>query len=140
MFCWSTYTVGTRPLLDRYSPVFITGLTMTIGTLVYAPFALTWLKGVDLTAVSSLAWVGVAYSAAFALVAAYIIWYTAVQQLGGSHTAIYSNVVPIVAMVVASLVLGEPTTSAKLIGTAAVLAGVAFTRLDPRRTYPASEG
>jgi hypothetical protein len=25
---------------------------MTIGTLVYAPFALTWLKGVDLPAVS----------------------------------------------------------------------------------------
>ena len=46
---------------------------MTIGTLVYAPFALTWLKEVDLTAVSALAWVGVAYSAAFALVAAYII-------------------------------------------------------------------
>jgi drug/metabolite transporter (DMT)-like permease len=113
---------------------------MTIGTLVYAPFALTWLKGVDLTAVSALAWVGVAYSAAFSLVAAYIIWYTAVHQLGGSHTAIYSNVVPIVAMAVATLVLGEPTTSAKLVGTAAVLAGVAFTRLDPRRTFPASEG
>lgn len=140
MFCWSAYTVGTRPLLDRYSPVFITGLTMTIGTMVYAPVALTWLKGVDLSAVSALAWAGVVYSAAFALVAAYIIWYTAVQQVGGSHTAIYSNVVPIVAMVVASLVLGEPTTSSKLIGTAAVLAGVAFTRLDPRRTYPASEG
>jgi drug/metabolite transporter (DMT)-like permease len=129
MFSWSIY-----------SPVFITGLTMTIGTLVYAPFALTWLKGVDLTAVSALAWVGVAYSAAFSLVAAYIIWYTAVHQLGGSHTAIYSNVVPIVAMAVATLVLGEPTTSAKLVGTAAVLAGVAFTRLDPRRTFPASEG
>ena len=140
MISWSIYTVGTRPLLDRYSPVFITGLTMTIGTLVYAPFALTWLKGVDLTAVSALAWVGVAYSAAFALVASYIIWYTAVHQLGGGHTAIYSNVVPIVAMAVATLVLGEPTTSAKLVGTAAVLAGVAFTRLDPRRTYPASEG
>ncbi len=140
MFSWSIYTVGTRPLLDRYSPVFITGLTVTIGTLVYAPFALTWLKGVDLTAVSALAWVGVAYSAAFSLVAAYIIWYTAVHQLGGSHTAIYSNVVPIVAMAVATLVLGEPTTSAKLVGTAAVLAGVAFTRLDPRRTFPASEG
>jgi hypothetical protein len=37
-------------------------------------------------------------------------------------------------------VLGEPTTSAKLVGTAAVLAGVAFTRFDPRRTFPASEG
>jgi drug/metabolite transporter (DMT)-like permease len=140
MFSWSIYTVGTRSLLDRYSPVFITGLTMTIGTLVYAPFALLWLKGVDLSAVSVLAWAGIAYSAAFALVAAYIIWYTAVHRLGGGHTAIYSNVVPIVAMAVATLVLGEPTTTAKIAGTAAVLAGVALTRFDPRRTYAASEG
>ena len=87
-----------------------------------------------------MAWIGVIYSAVFSLVAAYIIWYTAVHRLGGGHTAIYSNVVPIVAMAVAALVLGEPTTPAKLVGTAAVLGGVAFTRLDPRRTYPASEG
>jgi drug/metabolite transporter (DMT)-like permease len=140
MVSWSIYTVGTRPLLDRYSPVFVTGLTMTIGTVVYAPIALTWLKGVDLSSVSTLAWLGIFYSAAFSLVAAYIIWYTAVHRLGGGHTAIYSNVVPLVAMAIATLALGEPTTPAKLAGTAAVLCGVAFTRLDPRRSYPASEG
>jgi drug/metabolite transporter (DMT)-like permease len=113
---------------------------MTIGTVVYAPIALTWLKGVDLSSVSTLAWLGIFYSAAFSLVAAYIIWYTAVHRLGGGHTAIYSNVVPLVAMAIATLALGEPTTPAKLAGTAAVLCGVAFTRLDPRRSYPASEG
>ena len=32
MLSWAIYTVGTRPLLERYSPVFITGLTMAIGS------------------------------------------------------------------------------------------------------------
>lgn len=130
MLCWASYTVGTKPLLDRYSPFFITGLTMALGSAVYAPPALLWLRGVDLTAVGAGAWSGVAYSAVFSLVAAYAIWYTAVQRLGGSRTAIYSNVVPIVAMVIAALALDEPMTQAKIAGAAAVICGVALTRLE----------
>ena len=44
----------------------------------------------------------------------------------------YSNVVPIVAMSVAALWLGEPLTRAKLIGAVAVLSGVLLTRLGRR--------
>jgi drug/metabolite transporter (DMT)-like permease len=130
MLSWAVYTVGTRPFLERYSPVFITGLTMTLGTVVYAPIALLWLRGVDLAGVSWAAWAGVLYSAAFSLVAAYVIWYTAVHQLGGSHTAIYSNVVPLVAMGVAALTIGETLTAARVAGALAVLAGVALTRIE----------
>jgi drug/metabolite transporter (DMT)-like permease len=133
MLSWATYTVGTRPLLERYSPVFITGLTMAIGTLMYAPFALLWLRGVDLGQVSLGAWAGIAYSALFSLVAAYVIWYTAVREVGGGHTAIYSNVVPLVAMAIAAVVLHEPLTPLKIGGAAAVLGGVALTRLDVGR-------
>jgi drug/metabolite transporter (DMT)-like permease len=135
MLCWAGYTVGTKPLLDRYSPIFITGLTMTIGTAVYAPFALLWLRGVDLAAVSIPAWGGIVYSALFSLVAAYVIWYTAVQKLGGGHTSMYSNIVPMVAMGIAAVALGEPLTPAKLAGAAAIVTGVALTRLD-RRVVP----
>lgn len=136
MLCWAAYTVGTKPLLSRYSPFFITGLTMAIGTLLYAPFALLWLRGVDLTTVSPAAWAGVFYSAAFSLVAAYIIWYTAVLHLGGGRTAVYSNVVPLVAMTIAAIALGETITLPKVVGAAAVLSGVALTRLE--RTPAAS--
>ncbi len=132
MLCWACYTVGTKPLLARYSPFFITGLTMAIGTLVYAPFALLWLRGVDLAAVSAPAWIGIVYSAAFSLVAAYIIWYTAVQRLGGGRTSMYSNVVPLVAMATAVIILHEPISTAKIVGAAAVLSGVALTRLEVR--------
>ena len=130
MLCWAGYTVGTKPLLARYSPVFITGLTMAIGTVVYAPGALLWLRGVDPGQFSAPAWAGIVYSAIFSLVAAYVIWYTAVQTLGGGHTSMYSNIVPMVAMTVAAIVLGEPLTATKLAGAAAILSGVALTRLE----------
>jgi drug/metabolite transporter (DMT)-like permease len=130
MLCWAGYTVGTKPLLSRYSPLFITGLTMAIGTIVYAPIALLWLRGVDLGQLSAPAWAGIIYSALFSLVAAYVIWYTAVQKLGGGHTSMYSNIVPMVAMTVAAIVLGEPLTATKLAGAAAILSGVALTRLE----------
>src|SRR4029453_16328383 len=130
MLSWAIYTVGTRPFLERYSPVFITGLTMAIGTVMYAPFALLWLRGVDLSAVSIGAWIGIVYSALFSLVAAYVIWYTAGRGVGGGHTAIYSNVVPLVAMAVATVVIHEPLTMLKICGAAAVLVGGALTRLD----------
>jgi drug/metabolite transporter (DMT)-like permease len=134
MLCWAYYTVWSKPLLARHSPLFMTGVTMAIGTAVYAPFALLWLRGVDLAAFSVGAWAGIVYSALFSLVAAYVIWYTAVQQLGGSRTSMYSNIVPLVAMGIAAVVLGEPLTASKMAGAAAVLGGVALTRLD--RTVP----
>ena len=32
--CWAIYTLGSRPLMTRHSPVGVTGLSMSIGTLV----------------------------------------------------------------------------------------------------------
>jgi drug/metabolite transporter (DMT)-like permease len=103
---------------------------MAIGSAVYAPGALLWLRDVDLGRVSASAWAGIVYSALFSLVAAYVIWYTAVHKLGGGRTSMYSNIVPMVAMTVAALVLGEPLTTTKLLGAAAILSGVALTRLE----------
>jgi drug/metabolite transporter (DMT)-like permease len=56
-----------------------------------------------------------------------------VQKIGPSRTAIYSNVVPIIAMAVAAMWLGEPLTRTKLLGATAVLTGVALTRSVRRR-------
>jgi drug/metabolite transporter (DMT)-like permease len=130
MFCWAGYTVGSRSLLTRHSPLVVTGFTMTIGSALYAPLGVPSLLRLDWALVSWWAWVLLAYSAVFALVVAYVIWYTAVQRVGNSRTSIYSNVVPLVAMSVAAVVLGEPITPPKIAGAVAILAGVALTRLE----------
>ena len=79
------------------------------------------------------------YSALFALCLSYTIWYVAVRQIGSARTAAYSNLIPIVAMASAVLFLGEPIEGRKLLGAAAVLAGVALTRAGARSEAPAEE-
>ena len=130
MLSWAIYTVGSRPILARHTPLTVTGFTLVIGTALYAPFGIPSLLALEWARVSTWAWIELVYSAVFALVVAYLIWYTAVQRVGSSHTSIFSNVVPLVAVVVAALTLGEPITVRTIAGAAAILSGVALTRLE----------
>jgi drug/metabolite transporter (DMT)-like permease len=130
---WALYTIGARPLMARHSPVGVTALSMLLGTIMYLPLAAPALTRQDWTAVSALTWIKLTYSSLFAICVAYTIWYAAVREIGSARTSVYSNLLPIVAMVTAYVWLGEPLGLDKLGGAAAVLAGVALTRLGQRR-------
>lgn len=128
MLCWSAYSVLSQPLLQRYSPVMLTGTAMMIGSALYVGAAVPSLLQTDWGAISASSWVLTLASSTLALAFAYVIWYTGVQRLGSSRTAIYSNLTPIFAMVVATLWLGEPVGRSQIVGAAAILAGVFITR------------
>jgi drug/metabolite transporter (DMT)-like permease len=126
--CWAAYTVGAGRLMERHSPLGVTGVSTAMGTLVYAAIVAPQMSTVNWSGVSASTWLSLAYSAIFAIVVSYMIWYTAVQKIGGTRTSVYSNLVPIVALAVAVLWRGEPLGAAKLAGATLVLAGVAITR------------
>ncbi len=130
--CWAIYTIGARPLMARHSPVAVTGLAMTVGTLMYLP--LTWpsVRAADWRAVSWGTWAALGYSAVFSLCVSYTIWYFAIRKIGTARTSVYTNVAPIVAMLTAFFALHEPMGAKKIAGAAAVLAGVAMTRVAPK--------
>jgi drug/metabolite transporter (DMT)-like permease len=139
IFCWATYTLGAGRLMSRHSPLYITGMTMVVGAIPYVAVALPQMLEVDWRQVSLGGWAALVFSALLALNVAYLIWYVAVRQLGPSRTAIYSNVVPIVAIAVAAVWLKEPLTRSKLAGAAAVLTGVFLTRLGRPSSVPIEE-
>jgi len=126
--CWAAYTLGSRPLMTRHSPVAVSGLSMALGTAMYVPLVWPKMRAVDWLSVSSWTMFLIVYSALFALCVAYTIWYVGVRQIGSARTAAYSNFIPLIAMVSAVIVLHEPIGLRKIIGAAAVLAGVALTR------------
>lgn len=132
--CWAVYTVGSRTLLTRYSPLVVTGMTMLIGTALYAPLALPDLSRVEWGSVPAWAWAALALSAVLALNVAYLIWYTSVQRIGNVRTSALSNFIPLVAMSIATCALGESLTWPKVGGAAAILSGVVMTRIAPGRT------
>ena len=131
--CWGCYTVGARPLMIRHSPVGVTALSMLLGTIVYVPLMSGHLASVNWSEVSVATWGKLIYSALFALSIAYTIWYAAVREIGSARTSVYSNLLPIVAMVTAYVWLHEPIGIEKMVGAAAVLVGVGLTRVNATR-------
>ena len=99
---------------------------MAIGTVLYVPVMLPKMIATDWTQISLRTWMALIYSALFALCVAYTIWYVAVRSIGSARTSVYSNIVPIVAMLTAVVFLGERLTGARLLGAACVLIGVAL--------------
>jgi drug/metabolite transporter (DMT)-like permease len=131
--CMAVYTIGGGPLMSRHSPLFVTGVAMAIGTVPYVAFAAPAVYAVPWGEVSATAWGLMIFAALGPLCFSDFIWYVSVQRLGASHTSIYSNAIPLVAMFVAWLWLGEPITGAKLAGATAVVGGVLLTRWSRNR-------
>lgn len=127
--CWAAYTIGSRPLMERHSPVAITGLSMALGTAIYLPMVWSKMSAVSWESVSGRTMLLLVYSALFALCVCYTIWYVGVRQIGSARTASYSNFIPLVAMLSAVIFLNEPIGVRKIVGAFAVLSGVALTRV-----------
>lgn len=128
MVCWSIYSVVAQPLLKRHSPLIVTAYSMAIGATCFVIAAIPTLGSTDWNAISATSWTLTALSSLLALAFAYMVWYTAVQRIGSARTAIYSNLTPIVAMVVAAVWLGESIGRVQIAGAATILSGLFVTR------------
>jgi drug/metabolite transporter (DMT)-like permease len=69
-------------------------------------------------------WTGVLFLGVFCSWLAYIAWYDALQALSAAQTGAFLYIEPLVAVVVAALILAEPVTWASLLGGAVILIGV----------------
>ena len=133
VLCWAAYTIGGSRLMSRHSPLYVTGMTMAIGTVPYVVLAAPAFSDVAWRDVHAGTWAALLFAGLGAFCFAYLVWYAAVQRLGPARTSIYSNAIPLVAMFVAAAVLGEPLTAARLGGATAIVLGVVLTRISGRR-------
>lgn len=132
VWCWAWYTIGSRRLLLHHTPLQVTACTTLVGAVSGISIGMPSLLTLDWVAVSGWAWVAVGVSGALALSLAYVLWYTGVQRLGSARTAVYSNLVPVVAMTVAAVGLREPIGWVKTVGAGLVLTALLLTRMQRR--------
>ncbi len=124
---WAGFTVFSKNLLKRYSPLRLNALTMLPGALGLWLFAIPDVTTQDWTAISWQVWLIVPFSAVLALVVGYIIWAMGVKQIGAARTAAFNNLVPVVTFISAYFTLGEPVSWLQGLGGAIVLVGVQLT-------------
>lgn len=130
---WAFYTVGARPLVEKYGSVRTTAWTLWVGTVGLLVIGAPALAGQDWGAVGASAWGGLLFSAVLSIGLSYLIWYRGVERIGNTRTAIFSNLTPVVALAFGALWLGERPTPLALLGAALTLGGVLLVRADPGR-------
>jgi drug/metabolite transporter (DMT)-like permease len=126
--CWAAFTVLLKPYTDRVHGMHLAALTMASGAVLQLAFAIPNFGVTPWHDVGPLAWLAVAYSGLGALGLAYYFWYRGVRLLGPTRTAMYSNVQPIVALLVAWPLLGEVPTIWQVAGVVSIISGVLLTR------------
>lgn len=126
---WAVYTVESKEMIRRYGALRLTAWTLWAGGAVLVVVGLPFVARADLGDLSAGAWAGVGYAGIFAIGLAYLLWYRGIHQIGSTRTAIYSNLVPVVALAAAWLWLGEDPTGAQVVGAVVVIGGMTLARL-----------
>lgn len=127
--CWAVYTVFSKPLLGRMSPLKLTALTMVFGTVFFLPFCVKDIVQIPFRIVTFKAWGSLLYSGLFALVICYVIWYASVRRVGNTKTAIYSYLIPVFTGIFAYFFIGERIGGQQVVGALVIFAGVYLARI-----------
>ena len=122
---FAAYNVLAKPLLGRYDAIAVSSAASLVGTVALLAFAasgtadrLTGMSGGDLLLVL--------YLGLVCTLAGYVLWTVGLRGLDPSRAVAYLYGVPVVAVAVGALTLGESVTAWLLVGGLLVVGGVAL--------------
>jgi len=127
-FFWAVYTVFSKPLLEKISPLKLTSVTLAVGTFFFLPFAAKDVIQLNWNDLSMQAWAALFFSAVFAIAICYVIWYASVKRVGNSKTAVYGYITPVFTVIFAYFFLSEVLTLLQIVGGLIIITGVYLTR------------
>jgi drug/metabolite transporter (DMT)-like permease len=127
VLAWTWYTILLQPY-TRLDVVQISAVTLIGGAIPLVVASTPALIATDWSRVGIGGWMALLYSSVVSLGIAYIFWYRGLRVLGPTRTAVYSNLQPIVALLVAWPFLGEVPTIFQGVGAVTIVAGVFLTR------------
>ena len=95
VMAWAVFAVGGKVYAERYGVLTMTSVAICFGSLAYLPVGL-WLTDLGSYAhLSPAAWGSLAYLVAFTSIAAYLLYYRAMQRSDASRVAVWSNAQPV---------------------------------------------
>jgi len=125
---WALFTVLLQPYTARVHPLHLASLTLSSGALLLFVVGLPSILQLDFAGVPLSAWLAVVYAGVGALVIAYLLFYRGVRVLGPTRTAMYGNLQPLIALLVAWVALHEQPNRWQALGGVFVMAGLLISR------------
>lgn len=133
---WALYSIGSRAVMDRISPLTVNWTTLLVATVLQIPLLWTDRKMLDagVASVTMPDWLALGYLVVFATAVAQQAWLFGVQGIGPSRASVLGNLTPVAAVVLSALILKEAVGVVEIIGIALILAGVWLVDRQTRRS------
>ena len=122
MVCATGYTISSRHLSSRYSPMFITALQSFVGCVFFTPAL--FLPSTRFP--TELPWAGtfaIVYLGALISVFAYFLYNYALSRIPAGQASSYVNLIPVFSVILGWLILDERLTPLQYVAAALVLGG-----------------
>jgi drug/metabolite transporter (DMT)-like permease len=124
--CEAAYTLLGKKLTANLSPLAIAVWASVGAGLLFAPFALIQLRTFDVAATQWRDWLTVVFWGAGTMGLGSVLWFSGLRRLTGVTASGFMAVMPVSALFLSYLLLGEAFSWWHLIGMGVVLAGLAF--------------
>ena len=128
--CGAIYNVSAKPMLLKYGGLTVTFYAMSIGSLLLTP-ALAIERPPPLATVSAETLWLVAFLGVLGGALAFSLWTSALRKLSPTQVAVYINLNPIAATLLAATVLHEQLSPLFLVGFIGVAAGLMIVNWSP---------
>ena len=131
--CWVTYTLIGKSAMTDLSPLTVVSYSSIIGTFALLIPAVTHGLYKDWISLTLREGISLAYLAICGTVLGFLWYYQGVKEIGPTKAGIFINFVPVSAILLARLILGEPVSTSLISGTVLVVGGVTMTNLNRLR-------
>ncbi len=119
-FTFALYTISLRKYSFKYSPLVSTAYSSFLSSLVYGAL-LAIFGDIEIPSLSFVQWIDVIYLGVVVTGIAYLTFFEAIKIVGALKASMVFFLKPVVATLMAVLILGESLTWIKVVGTAIVI-------------------
>ncbi len=130
---WGSYTAFSRPMTNRVDAITLTTVGLMCAFPLNVLIALPYFEQIDWSIVTFPVWTAILYSGGLSTGIAVALWVVLVQRSGATHTAVFANLVPLIAILGSFVLLGEVITIPQFIGGSAIIGGLLIMRNDRRK-------
>jgi len=132
---WALYSIGSRTIMERLSPLTVNWTTLFVATVLQIPLLMTDTKMLDagLASVAVPDWLALVYLIIFATAIAQQAWLFGVKGIGPSRASVLGNLTPVAAVALSALILRESVGAVEFLGIALILTGVWVVHLQTSR-------
>lgn len=134
--CETAFLLLRKALREPLSALAGATLMSCLGLVLFAPFAVADALTQGLGSLTPGAWVLIGWYGAGISVAAYLFWFRGVVATPAHAAGVFTGVLPLSAVGLSALVLGEALDPAQAAGCAAVVAGIVLVSLRPGIRLP----